>query len=148
MAAPSKSSLERSTMTLTAAKDHLRFLRGRCDEEGLSMLTGCAPVWLGEVMHVYMTGLGPVEPPVPTGVAAPAEPLAVATGFPKSCRLNGGGFSGDVEVVSAVLAPEQVGVYRVDIRLPDALQVSDYLTLYCATSTSGDIGSFSTRMKP
>ncbi len=148
LAAPAKSSLERGTMTLTAAKDHLRFLRGQCDEDNLSMMTACAPVWLGGTLHVYMTGLGPVAPKVPTGVAAPAEPLAVATGFPKSCRLNGGGFSGDVEVISAALAPEQLGVYRVDIKLPDALQVSDYLTLYCATATSSDIGSFSTRRKP
>ncbi|MBL0156405.1 MAG: IPT/TIG domain-containing protein [Bryobacterales bacterium] len=52
LASPAKSSLERGVMKLTTEKDQLRFLRGQCEGDNLSMMTACAPVWLGETLHV------------------------------------------------------------------------------------------------
>jgi uncharacterized protein (TIGR03437 family) len=160
---PAKSVLERGTV-LDVRRNWLKFLRGTgCEgpitdgyrylvyalhEDYRATVTDCSPAWNGEVIHVYMTGLGPAEPAVPTGVTAPAEPPSIPVEFPRTCELSSSSFSGDVGVVSAVLAPDTVGVYRVDIRLPDTLGVSNSWSLRCGTQPSEASGYLLIRPKP
>jgi uncharacterized protein (TIGR03437 family) len=76
------------------------------------------PAQPGETLHFYGAGLGPVQPPVPTGAISPGNPPAMLTSRP-TCTLDPG--LGDVTVVWAGLAPGFTGYYQMDIRLPSKL---------------------------
>lgn len=81
----------------------------------------------GEIIHLYMTGLGPVAPPVSSGAASPSNPPAVAV-RPPTCRfrqyfyppapLLPGVQEWPAEIVFAGLAPGLVGIYQVSLRAP------------------------------
>jgi uncharacterized protein (TIGR03437 family) len=76
----------------------------------------------GELIHVYVTGLGPVNSPVPTGAATPDAPLSyIAESL--TCKFFGQTASDahDATVEFAGLAPDMVGIYQVDLRVPDGL---------------------------
>jgi uncharacterized protein (TIGR03437 family) len=67
-----------------------------------------APAHPGEIIHLFATGLGPVQPPVPTGAVGPTNPLArVVT--PVDCNLP---------VVFAGLAPGLIGLYQISLQIP------------------------------
>ena len=80
-----------------------------------SCLVG-APPKAGELVRVYATGLGATDPSVPTGWASPASPLAHTLAKPSI--LIGGQAA---EVMESVLAPGEIGVYRVTFKVPDRL---------------------------
>lgn len=67
------------------------------------------PAFPGELVHFYMTGLGPVDPPMKTGQPAPASPFSRVT-TPLQCK--------NAEVVYAGLAPGSLGFYQVGLRIP------------------------------
>ena len=71
------------------------------------------PAAPGETIHVRMTGLGPVSPPVATGEPAPDDPPARVL-LPLRCRLSGI----EMEIKSAMLEPGLVGLYRVSMVVP------------------------------
>jgi uncharacterized protein (TIGR03437 family) len=85
------------------------------------------PVSKGSVVRLFGTGQGAVSPPVADGEAAPSElnsrTLAVPTSDsnaclnrqPAVCATIGAAFG---EVVFSGLAPYQIGVWRVDIKIP------------------------------
>jgi minor extracellular serine protease Vpr len=93
----------------------------------------------GEVLILYMTGLGPVNPPVATGQAAPLTPLSYAQ-LPLDCVWDppysgappgAGGQTADFQF--AGLAPGTIGVYQVNISFPSAFagtELSDH-SLQC-----------------
>lgn len=74
----------------------------------------------GSLISVYLTGQGPVEPPVATGSPAPASPVARAI-YPVAAIL------GDypAEIISADLSPGSIGVFQVMLRVP-ALKTGTY----------------------
>ncbi len=84
------------------------------------------PASAGEIIHVFLTGLGPVSPPIATGVVTSGDALYRAIAK-VDCSI---GFLNPVEVLFAGLSPGFVGVNQLDLRLPDPLpkNVSD---LYC-----------------
>ncbi|MFN0168460.1 MAG: hypothetical protein ACKV22_18700 [Bryobacteraceae bacterium] len=96
-------------------------------EDFSSLVTANDPARPGEIVHLYATGLGPVEPPVPTGLPgldAPLSRLALdwtwqwyRSGEPPSQRE---GIPADV--LFAGLAPALVGYYQIDVRIPQGLQ--------------------------
>jgi uncharacterized protein (TIGR03437 family) len=67
----------------------------------------------GTVIAIYATGLGPFNPPIPQGAAAPASPLSTAT---LAISATIGGRSADVPYAGS--APGLVGVYQVNILVP------------------------------
>ncbi len=68
----------------------------------------------GSTLLVFATGLGPTEPSVPTGVAAPAgSPASVIV--PLSAGMGGE----KTAVLSAGLTPGMVGVFNVTLIVPD-----------------------------
>ena len=76
----------------------------------------------GELIYVYMTGLGPVNPPAPTGAATPATPLSYVAGT-LACQFYGQTVADahDATVEFAGLAPDMVGIYQVALQVPQGL---------------------------
>src|SRR5262249_40266617 len=71
------------------------------------------PAMAGSIVSVYRTRQGAVQPPVATGSAAPANPLAHAE-YPVTASI--GGLPAEVE--SAALSPGSVGLFQVMLRVP------------------------------
>jgi len=75
------------------------------------------PAAAGEFVQIYATGLGPVNPPVSSGITASAQTLS-RTVAQVTVTMNGVpapvNFSG--------LAPELVGVYQVNAQVPPGVQ--------------------------
>ena len=80
---------------------------------GNRLATPAEPLAAGEFAYFYATGLGAVTNPPATGSAAPREPLAHAIVTP---GVTLGGVP--VEVLFAGLAPEFVGLFQINIRVP------------------------------
>ena len=73
-----------------------------------------APAVPGEVILIFCTGLGSVQPEVPSGNVAPtAEPLARTVTLP---MVNIAGIAADVAFSG--LAPAFVGLYQVNVQVP------------------------------
>jgi uncharacterized protein (TIGR03437 family) len=68
----------------------------------------------GSTLMALLTGLGPTEPSLPTGVAAPVGPPASPT-VPVSAMIG----SQTAAVLAAGLAPGLVGVFKVLLSVPD-----------------------------
>lgn len=88
-------------------------------EDFRGLVTQDDPARPGEILHFYVTGLGPVSPAVRTGEPAPASPLSFVTGqlhifWQGSLPTN----MPRPEVLFAGLAPGMAGVYQLDVRTP------------------------------
>lgn len=82
------------------------------------------PLRPNEFAVAYMTGLGPVEPAIASGIAPFLLHRAVQ---PLPCRIDSLG----VDVVFAGLAPMTAGVYQVVLRVPPVLPEASQSTLHC-----------------
>jgi uncharacterized protein (TIGR03437 family) len=82
-----------------------------------SLIHRSSPLTAGEAVSVYLTGLGPLSPALPDGVAAPAEPLSRATG---GVRLLVDGQ--DAAVLYAGAAPGFAGLQLVVATAPASLR--------------------------
>ena len=81
-----------------------------------TLVSDSQPPATNEILHLYMTGLGPVSPAVATGEKAPSEPLSRIVNS-ISCATNISSSSSlDVPVEFAGLAPGLAGIYQVDIK--------------------------------
>jgi uncharacterized protein (TIGR03437 family) len=78
------------------------------------LVTSANPVHRGDVLVIYMTGLGQTAPAVPTGQPAPTAPLAGAITTP---RLTLGGAS--LQLLYAGMTPGEVGVYQINVKVPN-----------------------------
>ncbi|MBS1824889.1 MAG: metallophosphoesterase [Acidobacteria bacterium] len=117
------------------------FLRLVVDGENIAAIahldgkpvTARTPAAAGEWLTVWMTGLGPVDPPVSAGQAAPASPLAHAT---VPIRVQVGGV--ETAMSFAGLAPGMAGIYQVNFRVPmDAVGIQQ-LRVFAATASAID----------
>jgi uncharacterized protein (TIGR03437 family) len=78
------------------------------------------PAVAGEAIQIYASGLGPTNPVVAAGTAAPSKPLALTLSAPK---VSIGGR--DAQVLFSGLAPGLVGVYQVNVVVPAGLRAGD-----------------------
>jgi uncharacterized protein (TIGR03437 family) len=78
------------------------------------------PVAVGEYISIFCTGLGPTEPPVKAGDAAPSEPLATVK-IPVTVMI--GGLA--APVTFSGLAPGLAGVYQVNAQVPAGVAAGD-----------------------
>ncbi len=78
-----------------------------------SLVTTAKPAKPGELLVIYLLGMGATNPSVPSGAAAPSNPLANVTASP---TINVDGNSADVYF--AGLAPGFSGLYQVDFFVP------------------------------
>lgn len=85
-------------------------------KENYRLITPQQPVPAGEVIVVYCNGLGPVNHRPPSGEPTPLEPLATTLATPV---VTVGGRP--VEVLFSGLTPGEVGLYQLNLRLPDDL---------------------------
>jgi uncharacterized protein (TIGR03437 family) len=83
-----------------------------------------APARRGEFIAIFCTGLGPVQPPVPSGSVAPSFPLSQTT-FPVTASIGGL----PAQVSFAGLAPSFVGLYQVNAQVPTAAPAGDTVAL-------------------
>jgi uncharacterized protein (TIGR03437 family) len=82
-----------------------------------TLVTPSAPARPGEMLAIYGTGLGAVFPMPEPGAAAPFGPPAAVLVAP-SVTIDGA----EAEVRFAGLAPGLIGIYRIDLIVPDAGQ--------------------------
>jgi uncharacterized protein (TIGR03437 family) len=99
------------------------------------LVTAEAPLGSDETFLVLTGGLGAVDPPVTSGAAGPADPLAKVTTTVRA-------FLDGVEctVVSAHLAPGLAGFYHVQITAPSSfITANPVLLLQSAVSSSNEV---------
>jgi uncharacterized protein (TIGR03437 family) len=80
------------------------------------LVTPTNPIHPKDGITIYLTGMGQTFPPVPTGAAAPSDPLARVSQAP---ALTIAGM--DLAVSYAGLAPGEVGVYQINATVPAAV---------------------------
>lgn len=84
------------------------------------LVTEADPAAPGEFLHVYATGLGPGVRDLPTGRRTPNEGVSLAT--PPVCGFGVLGSRQVAEVLYAGLAGGLIGIYQVDVRVPDSVE--------------------------
>jgi uncharacterized protein (TIGR03437 family) len=100
-----------------------------------SLVSPNSPARAGEVIHVYGTGFGEVSPPVPTGEAAPGDPLS-RVGGDFQCSLQSSDQEPELsDVLFAGLAPGLAGVYQIDVRIPSSVPGTE-ARLSCSLGTA------------
>jgi len=87
-------------------------------------VTTADPARPGEVVTLFATGLGPVNPFVPTGWPAPPQPLAM-TANPVTVTLG----SVPARVLFSGLAPGFAGLYQVNFEVPAGTARGDAVSL-------------------
>jgi uncharacterized protein (TIGR03437 family) len=91
-----------------------------------SFVTPSNPAQAGETIHFYMSGLGPVTQPLATGQKTPSSgPLHKAMYPPVFCAvaniMKTGNNYPNVLVRYVGLAPGYVGLYQMDLQVPEGL---------------------------
>jgi uncharacterized protein (TIGR03437 family) len=81
-----------------------------------TLVTADRPLANGEIVYFYATGLGPVSNSPGTGQAGPRDPLAQTLTRPS---VTVGGRA--AEVFFSGIAPDFVGVYQINFRVPSGL---------------------------
>lgn len=81
------------------------------------LVTAENPARPGEALHAYGLGLGPTSPAVPYGSAAPGQEPFARLMAPFGCDVSNI-TSRPVEIFFQGLAPNLVGVYQFDFRIP------------------------------
>ena len=79
------------------------------------------PAAPGEYLHFFVTGLGPTDPPVPTGQPAPSAPPLAKVARALTAELQSQDSPADripLRVTFAGLLPGSFGIYQVDLQLP------------------------------
>jgi len=100
-----------------------------------SLVTPFSPARPGETVHVYLTGLGPLDQPLPTGAPGPSAPLAHPVA-PLNCRLES--ISSPLLMPYLGYAVGMVGIYQADLTIPDNAPQGIPM-LYCAASDASGI---------
>jgi uncharacterized protein (TIGR03437 family) len=77
------------------------------------LVTASNPVHVGDMLVIYLTGMGAVTPVVGNGLPGPQNPLSMAVSPP---TVTLGGVSMSVQF--AGLAPGEVGVYQINATVP------------------------------
>jgi uncharacterized protein (TIGR03437 family) len=85
-----------------------------------NLITANHPAHAGDVIILYLTGMGATNPLVPSGVPAPSSPLAQAVIQPQ-VTIDGS----PAQVLFAGLSPGSVGLYQIDVKIPAGARTGD-----------------------
>jgi uncharacterized protein (TIGR03437 family) len=88
----------------------------------------------GEIVHVYMTGLGPVRGSVATGQPAPINDIRPITGTIRCQFLPN---PASAETLFAGLAPGTLGYYLLTLRMPAEMGSGPLTGMNCQFATEG-----------
>ena len=86
-----------------------------------SLNSASNPAHVGSTIIVYLTGSGPVSPPVADGAASPSNPLAVLTSQYSAVLGNT-----PAPITFAGLVPGAVGMVQMNITVPSSLGLGTY----------------------
>jgi uncharacterized protein (TIGR03437 family) len=89
------------------------------------MFPGSRPIKRGEYLELYGTGLGPVTNAPATGAPAPVNPLALTIAAP---TVTIGGIAAPPVYYSG-LSPNYVGLYQIDVLVPNNAPVGSNLAV-------------------
>jgi uncharacterized protein (TIGR03437 family) len=102
------------------------------------LVTASNPVHLGDMLVIYLTGMGAVSPVIGNGLPGPQNPLSMAVS-PPDVTLGGVSLS----VAFAGLAPGEVGVYQINATVPgdapQGLSVPLVISQGSSTQTINDL---------
>jgi uncharacterized protein (TIGR03437 family) len=123
------------TVTLAPFAPGIFTLNGSGSGQGMILIDGTAllvapsstggrPALRGEFISIYSTGLGAVTNQPATGMAARAEPLSMTIATP-TVSIGGA----DALVVFSGLAPGAMGLYQVNVQVPQGASVGDAVRL-------------------
>ncbi len=101
------------------------------------LVTPASPAHAGETVHVYLTGLGPLDHPLPTGAPGPSDPPAHPV-TPIICRL--GNPLVQLQMPFLGYAGGMIGIYQADVTIPQH-PPEGTSTLICTADTTA--GTFS-----
>ncbi|HEV2689490.1 MAG TPA: hypothetical protein VGV35_13090, partial [Bryobacteraceae bacterium] len=99
-----------------------------------SLVDGTHTAKPGEFLVMYLLGMGPTAPLVPTGVASPAVPLATVVNSPTV--LVGGR---NAQVFFAGLTPGLAGLYQINFQLPAGIPAGDADVVVSQTGPLGTV---------
>jgi uncharacterized protein (TIGR03437 family) len=100
------------------------------------------PVKAGDVVVIYTIGLGPTSPVVPSGTASPSSPLAVIDiGSTQVCFGNNSPFyqAPCVTPQFVGLTPAFVGLYQVNVAIPEGLASGNVPFSFTVNGVSSDV---------
>jgi uncharacterized protein (TIGR03437 family) len=97
-----------------------------------SLVASNSPAQPGEVIHTYAVGLGAVTPAMATGIPAPPGGVFPLAG-PFDCYVGYGTAGQPLPVVFAGLAPGMIGIYQVDIMIPNVPGSAGWIFVNCGT---------------
>jgi uncharacterized protein (TIGR03437 family) len=83
--------------------------------------TPAQPAARGSIVMAFLTGVGPLDPAIESGAAAPADPLSFAA-LESSATLGGAA----ARVVAVAMVPGYVGLAQANIEIPAGLQPGEY----------------------
>jgi uncharacterized protein (TIGR03437 family) len=102
----------------------LTFMLLAAHQDFSGLVAESSPAAAGEVVSLYLNGLGPVSPPVATGAPGPVPPAVITN--PLRCQFWDGG-PNDSQIYFAGLAPGTLGVYQVNVQVPVGLRMTPVL---------------------
>jgi len=99
-----------------------------------SYVTAASPAKPGEIVIIYLAGMGATNPTVPSGQGAPtAEPLARVVNVP---TVTVDGQNATVEF--AGLAPGFVGLYQIDLQVPSTARTGSLALVVSQNGVAGN----------
>ena len=140
------------SQTITVADSYAWFMTAEPSQSSLFGLDFFKGDWSGflttqpgpgDIVHAYMTGLGPVRDAVQTGIPASLTTANPITGT-FACRFEPQ--KEDAETLFAGLAPGMIGIYQVTFRMPEDAGALPIRGIDChleTTNSSGGIGIIS-----
>ena len=79
-----------------------------------TLVTAASPALPGEVIILYLAGMGLTSPPVASGIASPFNPLALVVSTPVVTIDD----KAAPDIMFAGLSPGSVGLYQINLRIP------------------------------
>jgi uncharacterized protein (TIGR03437 family) len=89
--------------------------------QDFSLNTPAQPAARGSIVMAFLTGVGPLNPAIESGAAAPLDPLSFAT-LLSSATIGGV----EARVVALAMVPGYVGLAQANIEIPSSLQPGEH----------------------